>query len=121
MLSQSLVASAVAAFGVCKHQPGPKLAISKGRSVVGAWGCRLLTPLCPQASLHLLPLLAGPPLLHRAAVCSGRRPGLGFLPRATAGVSVVLGHKALQGPGQGPPGLGAGHPAATVAVAFAAP
>lgn len=37
-----------------------------------------------QAALHLLPLLSGPPLLHRAAVCSGRRAGLGSHPAATA-------------------------------------
>lgn len=51
-------------------------AVSKGWFCLYCAGLRPpLTPLSLQAEVHLLPLLPGTPLLHRAAVCSGRRPG----------------------------------------------
>jgi hypothetical protein len=45
-------------------------------------------PLSLQAKVHLLPLLPGPPLLYRAAVCSGRRH-MG-LTRSDSGWQLVL-------------------------------
>lgn len=67
--------------GLCRAGSGCCCALAQSghqRGMAVSWLRPLCRP-CPalslQAAVHLLPLLPGPPLLHRTAVCSGRGCG----------------------------------------------
>ena len=92
---------------VCMEtSPGPPLVIMGAAlsRLSRVRGPSLLTPLShPQAQVYLLPLLPGAPLLHRAAVCSGRRQRWGFFQK---GWGWHLVQDAFQSPAPGGRGGG---------------